>query len=59
MTLEEAITLLDYHYWGRDRILDAVEVLTPEQVPRRIWAAASNPCMKRSCIPMGRSGIGT
>ena len=31
MTLEEAITLLDYHYWGRDRILDAVDALTPEQ----------------------------
>ena len=31
MTLQEAITLLDYHYWARDRVLDAVEVLTPEQ----------------------------
>jgi uncharacterized damage-inducible protein DinB len=31
MTLDEAITLLDYHYWGRDRMLGAVEELTPEQ----------------------------
>ena len=31
MTLEEAITLVDYHYWGRDRMLDAVDALTPEQ----------------------------
>ena len=31
MTLEEAITLVDYHYWGRDRMLEAVDALTPEQ----------------------------
>ena len=31
MTLEEAITLIDYHYWGRDRMLEAVDALTPEQ----------------------------
>jgi uncharacterized damage-inducible protein DinB len=26
--------LLDYHYWARDRVLDAVEPLTPEQFTR-------------------------
>ena len=31
MTLEAAMTLVDYHYWGRDRMLEAVEALTPEQ----------------------------
>ena len=31
MTLEEAITLVEYHYWGRDRMLEAVDALTPEQ----------------------------
>jgi uncharacterized damage-inducible protein DinB len=31
MTEEEAHTLVDYHYWARDRLLDAVDVLTPEQ----------------------------
>jgi uncharacterized damage-inducible protein DinB len=31
MTLEEALTLLDYHYWARDRVLDASDALTPEQ----------------------------
>jgi uncharacterized damage-inducible protein DinB len=31
MTREDASNLVDYHYWARDRILDAVEVLTPEQ----------------------------
>lgn len=31
MTAEELLALLDYHYWARDRLLDAVEHLTPEQ----------------------------
>ncbi len=31
MNLQEAVSLVDYHYWARNRILDAVEVLTPEQ----------------------------
>lgn len=26
--------LLDYHYWARDRVLDAAERLTPEQATR-------------------------
>ncbi len=26
--------LLDYHYWARDRLLDAVSALTPEQFTR-------------------------
>ena len=34
MTHTDAINLLDYHYWARDRMLDAVEVLTPEQYSR-------------------------
>jgi uncharacterized damage-inducible protein DinB len=34
MTLQDALTLLDYHYWARDRMLDAVEVLTPAQYTR-------------------------
>ena len=31
MTRDDAITLIDYHYWARDRMLDAVEALTQEQ----------------------------
>ena len=31
MNEQEALTLVDYHYWARDRILDAVDLLTPEQ----------------------------
>ena len=28
-------TLLDYHYWARDRVLDAAEKLTLEQFRQR------------------------
>jgi uncharacterized damage-inducible protein DinB len=31
MTLPDLLTLLDYHYWARDRMLDALEPLTPDQ----------------------------
>jgi uncharacterized damage-inducible protein DinB len=31
MRREDAMNLVDYHYWARDRMLDALEVLTPEQ----------------------------
>lgn len=34
MNLQELHTLVDYHYWARDRLLDAVERLTPEQFTR-------------------------
>jgi uncharacterized damage-inducible protein DinB len=32
--LRDVLALVDYHYWARDRMLDAVEVLTPEQYTR-------------------------
>jgi uncharacterized damage-inducible protein DinB len=31
VTHDDILNLLDFHYWARDRMLDAVEVLTPEQ----------------------------
>jgi uncharacterized damage-inducible protein DinB len=34
VTLQDLRLLLDYHYWARDRVLDAVEPLTPEQFTR-------------------------
>ena len=34
MTLQDLRVLLDYHYWARDRLLDALEPLTPEQFTR-------------------------
>jgi uncharacterized damage-inducible protein DinB len=34
MTLQDLQTLVDYHYWARDRLLAALEPLTPEQYNR-------------------------
>ena len=34
MTPDDARVLFDYHYWARDRLLRAVEPLTPEQYTR-------------------------
>lgn len=31
MNVQDLSTLIDYHYWARDRLLDAVEALTPDQ----------------------------
>ena len=31
MNLQDLHTLLDYHYWARDQLLNALEPLTPEQ----------------------------
>ena len=39
MTLDEAIALVDYHYWGRDRMLEAVETLTPEQYTKALGSS--------------------
>jgi uncharacterized damage-inducible protein DinB len=36
MNVQELNVLIDYHYWARDRLLDAVEPLTPEQFTRDI-----------------------
>ncbi len=34
MTLSDLTLLIDFHYWARDRVLDAAEALTPEQYGR-------------------------
>jgi uncharacterized damage-inducible protein DinB len=34
MNLQDLRTLLDYHYWARDRMFQALESLTPEQADR-------------------------
>jgi uncharacterized damage-inducible protein DinB len=34
MTSADLRLLVDYHYWARDRVLDAVAALTPEQYSR-------------------------
>jgi uncharacterized damage-inducible protein DinB len=39
MTLVDLQTLLDYHYWARDRALDAAATLTPEQFTRDLGSS--------------------
>src|SRR5262245_12517003 len=39
MTLSELQALFDYHYWARDRLLAAVEPLTPEQLTRDLGSS--------------------
>jgi uncharacterized damage-inducible protein DinB len=36
MNLSELHTLLDYHYWARDRLLDAVDHLSSEQFTKSL-----------------------
>lgn len=42
MNLSELRTLVDYHYWGRDRLMQAVEQLTPEQLSFTIESSFSS-----------------
>jgi uncharacterized damage-inducible protein DinB len=39
MTLPELQTLLEYHYWARDRVLDAAAALTAEQFTRDLGSS--------------------
>ena len=39
MNLQELQTMLDYHYWARDRLLDALEPLTPDQLDRDLGSS--------------------
>ena len=39
MNLQDLGTLLDYHYWARDRLLEAIEPLTPEQLTRDLGSS--------------------
>jgi uncharacterized damage-inducible protein DinB len=39
MNQRELQTLLDYHYWARDRMLDAAEKLTPDQFGRDLGSS--------------------
>lgn len=39
MNAADLHTLLDYHYWARDRLLAAVETLTPEQFDRDLGSS--------------------
>jgi uncharacterized damage-inducible protein DinB len=37
--LQDIRQLIDYHYWARDRLLDAVDALTPEQFSRDLGSS--------------------
>ena len=50
MTLQQASSLVAYHCWARDRILDAVAGLTPEQFTRRI--ESSFPSVRDTLVHM-------
>jgi uncharacterized damage-inducible protein DinB len=39
MNVQDLRTLLDYHYWARDRLLDALEPLAPEQFTRDLGSS--------------------
>jgi uncharacterized damage-inducible protein DinB len=39
MNLQDIRTLLDYHYWARDRVLEAAEALTAEQFTRNLGSS--------------------
>jgi uncharacterized damage-inducible protein DinB len=48
MNLNELRTLVDYHYWARDRLMQAVEQLTPEQLSLPI--ASSFPSVRDTLV---------
>ena len=39
MSPQDALTLLDYHYWARDRLLDAIDGLSDEQYTRNLGSS--------------------
>ena len=39
MNLQDLRTMLDYHYWARDRLLDALEALPPDQLTRDLGSS--------------------
>ena len=39
MNIQDLRTLLDYHYWARDRMLAALTTLTPEQFTREMGSS--------------------
>jgi uncharacterized damage-inducible protein DinB len=39
MNTQDLHTMLEYHYWARDRVLDALEPLTPEQYNRDLGSS--------------------
>jgi uncharacterized damage-inducible protein DinB len=42
MTLDDLRQMLDYHYWARDRVLDAAGRLSPEELTRNLGGSFSS-----------------
>jgi len=42
MTTTELATLLDYHYWARDRMLAAIQPLSTDQFTRELGSSFSS-----------------
>ena len=42
MTRDDLHFLIDYHYWARDRVLDAASTITPEQFLRPMGSSFSS-----------------
>src|SRR5579863_3984949 len=42
MTSDDLRLLIDYNYWARDRVLDAVATLTPEQFTQPLGSSFSS-----------------
>ena len=42
MTQEDIGILIDYNYWARDRVLEAVKLLSPEQFSRPLGNSFSS-----------------
>ena len=42
MTYNDLCLLVDYNYWARDRLLDAVALITPEQFTRSMGNSVSS-----------------
>jgi uncharacterized damage-inducible protein DinB len=39
MNVQDLKTMLDYHYWARDRLFEAIAALTPEQYTRDLGSS--------------------
>ncbi len=39
MNVQDLQTMIDYHYWARDRVLTAIEPLTPDQYTRDLGSS--------------------
>ncbi len=59
MTHADLRTLLDFHYWARDRMLDAIEPLTPEQLTQRSRQQLSLGSRHGRAHLLPRNGYGT